>query len=153
MHDATDILDRCEIDALRRTYNQADESAIQAYATKAAAALFVEGREFVMAVRGLLYDPQIRGIEAIDREIQLLTIFTICGERAQLAVHIYWALMCGLAPNDIATTILLASLRAGIDEYVAALATMKRVFDLLKKLASLEPRPEDVIVSIQQAFI
>ncbi len=151
--DSTDILTTDEIAAIRKNYAQ-DDSALQDLSLRAAASLFAGGQKFVTSVGELLYgqrDPT-DFIDPIDREVQLLTIFTLTRQWPQLAVHCYWSLLVGLEPSDVATTLLLASLQSGIGEYVSALSTMTKVMQLLKQLAPTEPTPEDVLGELQKAF-
>lgn len=153
MFDSTQILTKLEIAAIRKRFDN-NETALNNLAIRGAAALFSDGRELVTRVGDLLYGQREVSdfIEPIDREVQLLTLFTISREWPQLAIHCYWALLVRLSPHDIATTLLLASLNAGIDEYVSALGVMTKVMYILKKLAPTEPSPEDVLGELQKAF-
>lgn len=153
MFDSTNILTPDELSALRRRADR-DETALQKLALRASAALFSGGREFVTSVGDLLYGQRERTdfIDPIDREVQLLTLFTISRQWSQLAIHCYWALLVRLSPDDVARTLLLASLNAGIDEYVTALGVMTKVMHILKRLAPSEPTPEDVLGELQRAF-
>ena len=151
--DSTDILTADEIAAIQKNYNQ-DDTALQNLSLRAAATLFADGQGFVTSVGQLLYgqrDPT-DFIDPMDREVQLLTIFTLTRQWPQLAVHCYWSLLIGLTPRDVAMTLLLASLQSGIGEYVSALSTMTKVMQLLKQLAPTEPTPEDVLGELQKAF-
>jgi hypothetical protein len=151
--DSTDILTKDELAAIKKNYDK-DDTALQTLALRAAAALFYDGRDFVAQVGKLLYGQQTPTdfIDPIDREVQLLTIFTLTRQWPQLAVHCYWSLLVGLKPKDVAMTLLLASLQSGIGEYVSALSVMTKVMQLLKQLAPTEPTPEDVLGELQKAF-
>ena len=151
--DSTDILTKEELKAIRKNYGD-DDSALQNLSLRAAASLFADGQRFVTSVGEQLYgqrDPT-DFIDPIDREVQLLTILTLTRQWPQLAVHCYWSLLVELTPHDIATTLLLASLQAGIGEYVSAMSTMTKVMQLLKQLAPTEPTPEDVLGELEKAF-
>jgi hypothetical protein len=151
--DSTRILTKDELDAIKKKYTK-DDTALQNLSLRAAASLFLEGQPFVTSVGELLYgqrDPTTF-IDPIDREVQLLTIFTLTRQWPQLAVHCYWSLLVGLEPKDVATTLLVASLQGGIGEYVSALTTMTKVMQILKDLAPTEPTPEDVLGVLQKAF-
>lgn len=152
MHDSTDILLDDEIAALQR--QNTGEAALEAIALRGAAALFRSGRGFVVSVGDLLYTPPHHpdGIEPIDREVQLLTMLTISREWSQLAIHCYWAILVGLHPRDVASTLMLACMWAGIDEYVTALSVFTKVLHILKQLAPTDPLPEDVLAALQKAF-
>jgi hypothetical protein len=153
MFDSTKILNDDELQALRKRYDE-DEVSPQRLALQATAALFPPGRDFVTSVSDVIYgirEPS-NFIAPVDREIQLLTLFTISGQSFQLAVHCYWAILIGLSPHDVATTLLLASVTAGIDEYVSAIGVMTKVMHILKNLAPTEPTPEDVLGELQRAF-
>ncbi len=153
MFDSTDILMQDEIFALRKKY-LVDPTALQNLALRATAALFSGGRQFVTEVGDALYGQRAPTafIDPVDREIQLLTLFTISREWSQLAIHCYWSILVGMTPFDIAQTLLLASMGAGIDEYVAALGVMTKVMTLLKRLAPTEPSPEEVVSELTKAF-
>jgi hypothetical protein len=153
MRDSTEILNDDELEALRRRYRE-DPTALQNLALHATGALYARGRRYVAEVGDLLYGHRepTRFVEPIDREVQLLTLFAIDREPAQLAIHCYWSLLVGLLPEDIAETLLLASLRAGIDEYVSALGVMTKTLHILKGLAPTEPTPEEVVGELLKAF-
>jgi hypothetical protein len=151
--DSTDILTRDELTAIRKNYKQ-DETALQNLALRATASLYSEGRAFVTSVGDLLYGQQqpTTFVDPIDREIQLLTLFTITRQWSQLAVHCYWSLLLEMTPDDLARTLFLASMSAGISEYVSALGTMTKTMQMLKRLAPTEPTPEDVLSELEKAF-
>lgn len=153
MFDSTEILTDDEINSLQKKY-RADPTALQNLALRSTAALFTGGREFVTKIGDLLYGQRepTDFVDPIDREVQLLALFTISREWSQLAVHCYWSILLGLHPRDIAQTLLLASTGAGIDEYVSSLGVMTAVLHLLKKLAPMEPTPEEVVAALVQAF-
>ncbi len=153
MSDSTDILMDDEIVALRKRYKE-DPTALQNLVLHATAALFGGGREFVTKVGDLLYGQREPSdfIDPIDREVQLLTLLTISREWRELAIHCYWSILVGLHPCDIAQTLLLASMGAGIDEYVTGMSVMTKVMQLLKKLAPTQPTPEEVVAQLLLVF-
>jgi hypothetical protein len=151
--DSTDILTRDELAAVRKKYLE-DDTALVNLSLRATAVFFDGGRDFVSQVGALLYGAgaQPEFIDPIDREVQLLTLFTVTRQWPQLAVHCYWSLLLDMTPDDVAMTLLLASLQTGIGEYVSALSVMTKVMYLLKSLAPTEPTPEDVLSQLEKAF-
>jgi hypothetical protein len=150
--DCTDILTDDEIQILKK--HNAGPLTMEALALRGASTLYARGREFVSSVRDLLYSPigADGAINPIDREVQILTMLTISREWRELAIHCYWALLVDLHPRDVAQTLLLASMWAGIDEYVTSLGVFTKVMQILKELAPAEPTPEDVLARLLREF-
>ncbi len=153
VHDSTDLLTLDELTAIRKNYYR-DDTALQNLALRAAASVFADGRAFVMAIGDLLYGQAqpTDFIEPLDREVQLLAIFTISRQPFELAVHCYWSILIGMSPHDVAGALFVASMSGGISAYVAALGVFTKVMQMLKKLAPTEPTPEDVLGALERAF-
>lgn len=153
VYDITDILTADELAAIRK-HVAPDSTALQNLALRAAAALFDGGREFVAQAGELLYGERqpTDFVNPFDRQVQLLTVFTLSRQWSQLSVHCYWSILIGMSPHDVAMALLLASLQAGIGEYVSALSVMAKVMYMLKEMAPTEPTPEDVLAQLQRNF-
>ena len=79
-----------------------------------------------------------------DRERCIITILTLQDARGTLAAHLYWGLMEGLSPVEIANTLLLAGAYAGVPHFAAALFTFRTV---LEQLAGLAAKGGDAVQS------
>ncbi|EPX57193.1 hypothetical protein D187_006947 [Cystobacter fuscus DSM 2262] len=89
---------------------------------------------------------------AIQRESQLITLFLVFshGQGIFLGIHFYWGLMMGLSPEDLSRHVMLVGMYGGIQLLNAALTTLERTLNLLKRLAwSNNPIPGEVVREIE----
>lgn len=70
------------------------------------------------------------------REMVLLA--TLTGQRAysELAVHVYWGLMEGLEPDEIANVLLLTSMYTGMPTWSNAIRVLRTALGVLAKIAA-----------------
>lgn len=84
---------------------------------------------------GLFYE-QGALLEPAQRELVLNALLATEGRRLEVAVHVYWGLMEGLGPEQLAATFLLVGMYAGIDAYRSAIRVMHSVCRTLHELAA-----------------
>lgn len=137
-HDIRAILTDAQLQQLRRGY---DRTAMNRAATAALVGPFPPATAFVQFVIDHFYDPKRWPPDR--RELCVITYFTAQsgGDTSNLATHIYWGLMEGLTPEEIADTILLASVYSGIDNYTNAIGALRRVLTVLREIVE-GPEPE-----------
>ncbi|HEX2572039.1 MAG TPA: carboxymuconolactone decarboxylase family protein [Polyangia bacterium] len=95
----------------------------------AAAAPAVEGWLGLFYEQGALLEPA-------QRELVLNALLAAEGHRREVAIHVYWGLMEGLGPEQLAATFLLIGMYAGIDAYRSAIRVMQSVCRTLRELAA-----------------
>jgi alkylhydroperoxidase/carboxymuconolactone decarboxylase family protein YurZ len=125
--DVTKILTKQELKALRGAY---DASLLSDLATQAVVDKFPASGLWVGTIQRILFeDPENGGkpllqIGAPERELCLIALMSAEGMRLELGVHIYWGLMEGLKPKQIAALMTLVGVYAGLDRFNAALGVM-----------------------------
>ena len=84
---------------------------------------------------GLFYE-QGTLLEPAQRELVLNALLAAERHHRELAIHVYWGLMEGLGPEQLAATFLLIGMYAGIDAYRSAIRVMQSVCRTLHELAA-----------------
>lgn len=71
---------------------------------------------------------------------ELIIISQLCGQAlvAPLATHIYWGLVEGLSPAEIAQCIVLSGTYAGAQKYVIGIRVMQQMMNMLAECAQTE---------------
>lgn len=75
-------------------------------------------------------------LQPAHRELVLNALLAAERHHRELAVHVYWGLMEGLGPEQLAATFLLIGMYAGIDAYRSAIRVMQSVCRTLHELAA-----------------
>ena len=125
--DVTKMLTERELEVLRGGY---DAQLLSDLATKALVSKFPASGLWVGTIQKILFqDPDNGGRPLLDlgareRELCLITLLSAQAMGLELAVHIYWGLMEGLDPSQIAALVTLVGVYAGLDRFNAALGVM-----------------------------
>lgn len=120
MADLTTALGAADLEALRAGYQPA---AMLAAATGTLGRMHAAGVPYTGAIGAAQYEGG--PISPRDRERCLVALLAAQKERLTLAVHLYWGLMEGLSPEELAHTILLVGIYAGVPAYTAGLLVLQ----------------------------
>lgn len=74
-----------------------------------------------------------------ERELIIISQLCAQGEAAPLATHIYWGLVEGLTPQQVAQAIVVTGTYAGAQRYVVGIRVMAQTLHLLAECASAGP--------------
>jgi hypothetical protein len=103
------------------------------------------------ALDGGFFGPGAR-LAAIDRERCLIFCFAGRPRDFPLAIHIYWGLMVGLDPQEVAEVLLLSGLYQGLEGARNGMRVLAGTLGLLGELAGRDPAPSHVVAAIAAAF-
>lgn len=128
-----DLLEAEELERLRAGFSEAELSEL---ATQLVVRDFPPAGGLVTAIQDAIYlAPRPLEMSAADRERVLIALLTAQGLDRQLAVHVYWGLMVGLTPRDVAETVVLTGVYAGLARQNAAMGVLRRALTALKDVA------------------
>lgn len=125
--DVTQMLKPAEIAALRASY---DAQLLSDLATKALVDKFPASGLWVSTIQKILYkDPENGGkplldLAARERELCLISLLSAQHSGMELGIHVYWGIMEGLEPQQIAALMTLVGVYAGLSRFEAALTVM-----------------------------
>ncbi len=125
--DVTKMLAPDEIAALRKGY---DAPLLSNLATKALVDKFPASGLWVGTIQKILYkDPENGGrplldLEGRERELCLISLLSAQHSGMELGIHVYWGIMEGLEPQQIAALMTLVGVYAGLSRFEAALSVM-----------------------------
>ncbi len=135
------VITEAQLAALREAY----DPAVMAFVTRnSLAEAYPPGAEFIGALMDSLYSGE--PISHADRERCLIALLAVNGEPMPLAVHIYWGLVEGLSPEEIAHTLLLTGAYSGVPKYAAGLLVLQKVVAALKETLSADSPPDSKTV-------
>lgn len=117
--DLTTALSDDDLSALRAAY---DARVLFAAATGTLARYHAAGAPYTAAIGAAQYEGG--PLSARDRERCLVALLAAQKERMTLAVHLYWGLMEGLTPAELAHTLLLTGIYNGTPAYTNGLLVM-----------------------------
>lgn len=92
--------------------------------------------EFIM---GNLYDGDDGPLDHAQRELIVISQLCAQGFVAPLGTHIYWGLVEGLSPAQIAQAIALTGTYAGAQKYVVGIRVMGQMMQMLAECAAEGP--------------
>ncbi|MBU0506138.1 MAG: carboxymuconolactone decarboxylase family protein [bacterium] len=127
----TEILTHEEITALREGY---DRDVMNAIIKQAITEPYPKAKGWTNFVMDDLYGNDM--LSPKEREIAVMSHLAARGEFPTLAVHIYWGLMEGLEPEDIANILVIAGNYSGISNYIQGIKTMQKTLNMLKDLTT-----------------
>lgn len=154
--DVTEMLSEKELAALRGAY---DGLLLSELATKTLVEKFPASRIWVNTIQRILYVDESRGgaplldITPKERELCLITLLSAQHLELELGVHIYWGMMEGLSPKQIAALITMVGVYAGLARFNSALTVMTTALKALDVVAQ-KPNPDVVacITALVAAF-
>jgi alkylhydroperoxidase/carboxymuconolactone decarboxylase family protein YurZ len=146
--DVTDLLSRRAIRALRKGY---DGATMATLATAVMVKDFAESEAYVNAVHDTMYaspdgsEPLLSELSGRERETALIPLITSQRAELELAVHVYWGIMEGLSPDEVAGLMLVSGIYSGIGNHNAGIKVMRKVLVPLQQryLESREMSDED----------
>lgn len=136
--DVTEILMPEEIAALRANY---DAELLSNVATKALVDKFPASGLWVGTIQKILFKDADNGgkplldIAPRERELCLITLMSSQNLGLELGIHIYWGIMEGLEPRQIAALLTLVGVYAGLPRFEAALTVMTKTMKALDEAA------------------
>lgn len=149
--DVTKVLLPSEIDALRDSY---DPEQLSNLATRALVEKFPASGLWVHTIQKILFKDDDNGgkplldLPARERELCLITLMSAQHLGMELGVHIYWGIMEGLEPREIAALMTLVGVYAGLSRFEAALSVMMKAVQAMHEAA--ECNQTDVLGVINQ---
>ncbi len=153
--DVTKLVSRRAIRALRKGY---DAGQMAAMATAVLVREFPASEAYVTAIHDSLFMPHGEGqaplldeLSGRERETALIPLLASQRAEMELAVHVYWGLMEGLNPDEIAGLLMVSGVYAGIGTQTVGLKVMSRVLVPLQQryLESREMSDEDAAAHLQ----
>ncbi len=75
-------------------------------------------------------------LHPVCRELVLIALLTSRKEVGTIAIHVYWAIMEGVSPIEIAHVIALTGTYTGIDNYVIGIRAYHQTLAILAEQAS-----------------
>lgn len=154
--DVTEILTAEELEALRADY---DPKLLSDVATKALVDKFPASGLWVNTIQKILFkDPENGGKPLLDlggreRELCLITLMSAQHLGLELGIHVYWGMMEGLEPGQIAALMTLVGVYAGLSRFEAALSVMTKTMKALDGAAeSGETEVLQVVNRLLEAF-
>lgn len=154
--DVTEVLRPEEIEALRRGY---DAQLMSDLATKALVSKFPASGLWVHTIQKILFKDEANGgkplldLRARERELCLITLMSAQHLGMELGVHVYWGIMEGLEPREIAALMTLVGVYAGLSRFEAALTVMTQTVQAMHTAAAAGRTDVlDVINELLKAF-
>jgi alkylhydroperoxidase/carboxymuconolactone decarboxylase family protein YurZ len=118
--------------ALRALRSEYDREVMAATATAALVRDFPESEEYVTAIHDSLFGAEkgrrsrsLAGLTDKEREVGLIVLMASQRATMELAIHIYWGLMEGVRPHEIAGLLMLTGVYAGIGRQTAGMKVMR----------------------------
>jgi len=93
------------------------------------------GGLYVSAMKTGFYSGNPQGLQPEQREIAVLSILTLQGADANLALHVFIALASGITVADVLDTILLAGMYSGANRLTQAMRVVTKTFAAIIKSA------------------
>ncbi len=154
--DVTHMISAEEISALRRG---SDAELMSNVATKALVDKFPASGLWVRTIQKILFQDEANGgrplldLKARERELCLVTLMSAQSLGLELGVHVYWGIMEGLEPSEIAALMTLVGVYAGLSRFEASLTVMtKTVHAMHDAAAAGETDVLEVINRLLEAF-
>lgn len=154
--DVTQMLSDQQLCRLRSGY---DAELLSDLATQTVVQKFPASQVWISTIQRILFKDPANGnrplldLSAKERELCLVTLLSAQAMDLELAVHIYWGLMEGLEPKELAALITVVGVYAGLDKFNSALDVMTKTMHALDKVASSGAcQVPDVIPAIVGAF-
>jgi len=95
---------------------------------------------YIDAVSTIFYKPQPNALSEADRERCIVALLAARDADLNLALHMYLALMEGVAPSEIAHILLLAAVYSGVESFSDGIEVEATLLKLLaKQLTSNKP--------------
>jgi alkylhydroperoxidase/carboxymuconolactone decarboxylase family protein YurZ len=133
---------------LRAGYSRAT---LEALAVSHLVAPYPQGAELPRAILTHFFPVDGDALAARDRERVILALLLAQGADAtQLAIHVYWGLMEGLAVAEIMESLLLAGYYAGIFRYQRAITIVQRTLGAMETQASMDASVGGVLAAISR---
>jgi alkylhydroperoxidase/carboxymuconolactone decarboxylase family protein YurZ len=143
MQDLRTILSHDDLLALRQSY---DRAAMSSAAAGPFAVVYPPLEPWVRETANTFFECSV--LAPPDRERCIITLLTINGIAASLAIHIYWGLMEGLTVDDVCETIGLVGVYAGIPRVAFGMTVLQRVLASLSASLKSGKTGSDFIVSV-----
>jgi len=142
-HHPLDVRAILSAEALAKLRARYDRRVFRAAGRSATVNTFSEAAPFFDALLEKFYD-QSCPLSAVERELIIMALFTSRTPAWMLSVHVYVALMEGLAVEKIAGAILLAALyHHGLGAYTDSIGVVQRTLVQLSELADLSDEKSD----------
>ncbi|RKG94500.1 hypothetical protein D7V97_38775, partial [Corallococcus sp. CA053C] len=140
---------------LRSRYHDKPSDPVALLSRSSIQAMYSQSSDLLEEMMSEFYSPQKFARDqdfdqfARDREQIVIALLAarMGNRRMHLALHLYWGLMVGLSPQEIAHRLLFISFYSGIDTLTSALETFSAVLNKLQGLTdaarsdeALEPR-------------
>lgn len=151
--DVTQILHPDEVRALRQGY---DAELLSNLATQALVSKFPASGLWVHTIQRILFeDPDNGGrplldLAAKERELCLITLMSAQHLGMELGVHVYWGIMEGLEPKEIAALMTLVGVYAGLSRFEAALTAMQKT---VRAMHSVAEKGQTDVLSVVNALL
>jgi len=111
------------------------------------------GGLYINAMRTGFYAGNPAELVVTDREVAVLAILTVQGADANLALHIFIALVSGISVQHVLNVILLAGMYSGANLLSHAMKVTTKTFAAIIKAAGTCPKgPGDVFTKIMDEF-
>lgn len=153
-NDVTRILLPGEIEALRQGY---DAQLMSDLATRALVEKFPASGLWVHTIQKILFKDDDNGgkplldLPARERELCLLSLMSAQHLGMELGVHVYWGIMEGLEPKEIAALMTLVGVYAGLSKFEAALSVMMKAVEAMH--AAAQSGDTDVLGVINKLLV
>ncbi len=126
----TEILTPAEIEVLRGGFS---DSRMLSTLTQVLRETYAPMGGFLDWTQSSLYNPDV--LSPRDRERTLIALLCSQPMDTALSVHLYWGLVAGLSPGEIAQTLMLCGTYLGVPAYSRGVTLFQQVLHFLKTRA------------------
>jgi len=144
----TAVLSNEEVTSLRSGY---DRSVMNALVERSISGIHPPAAPWMGFIMSELYGPDA-ALDPRDREILVIGLLAGRREFGTLAVHLYWGLMEGLSPAELAQVLTISGTYTGVSNFVQGTRVAHRTLGLLKEHAVTDTSVPAVLARLVQLF-